>query len=89
MRVISMAWSICGLGLLLTLVSTSITYHPDAQYLGIAWMTAFSALTLLAGGCAIVLGRQPSKHWIHSLTPPWAVLVSIALAVMLLLVLVG
>ena len=35
MRVIWLAWYICGVCLLLALLASAITYHPDIQHLGV------------------------------------------------------
>ncbi len=89
MRVVWLAWYICGVCLLLTLLASAITYHPHIQRLGVVLPAAFGGVALLAGGAAVGLGRMPPTHRVHGSKPLWAGLVAVALAVTLLLVLVG
>ena len=62
MRVIWLAWYICGVCLLLTLLTSAITFHPDIQHLGVVLPAAFGGVALLAGGAAVGLGRLPTTH---------------------------
>lgn len=89
MRVAWLAWYICGVCLVLALMASAITYHPNIQYLGVILPIAFAGLALLAGLSAVGLGRLPSTHRVHQFRPLWAGLVVIAVAVTLLMILVG
>jgi len=91
MRVVWLAWYICGACLLLALLASAITYHPDIQHLGVVLPAAFGGVALLAGGTAVGLGRLPPTHRAHQSKPLWAGLVAVAVAVTvtLWLVLVG
>jgi hypothetical protein len=89
MRVVWLAWYICGVCLLLALLASASTYHPDIQHLGVALVAAFGGVALLAGGAAVGLGRLPPTHRVHQSKPLWAGLVAVAVAVTLMLVLVG
>jgi hypothetical protein len=89
MRVVWLAWYICGACILLALLASLITYHPDLQYLGVVSPAAVGSLALLAGGAAVGLGRLPPTHPVHQSRPFWAALVAVAAAVTLILVSVG
>ncbi len=89
MRVVWLAWYICGVCLLLALLASAITYHPNIQLMGVVAPAAFSGVALLAGGAAIGLGRLPPAHRVHRSRPLWAGVVAVAVTVTLLLVLVG
>ena len=89
MRVVWLAWYICGVCLLLALLAYAITYHPGVQHLGVVLPAAFGGAALLAGGAAVGLGRLPPLHRVHQSKPLWAGLVGVAVTVTLLLVLVG
>ena len=89
MRVVWLAWYICGVCLLLALLASAITYHPDIQHRGVVLPAAFGGVALLAGGAAVGLGRWPPTHRVHQSKPLWAGLVAVAVTVTLLLVLVG
>jgi len=89
MRVVWLAWYICGVCLLLALSASAITYHPDFQRWGVVSIGAFGVIALLAGGAAVGLGRLPANHRVRQSRPLWAGGVAVAVAVTLLLVLVG
>jgi hypothetical protein len=89
MRVVWLAWYICGVCLLLALVASAVTYHPSARQLGEVLPAAFGGGALLAGGAAVALGWLPPAHRLRQSKPLWAVLVAVAVTVTLLLVLVG
>jgi hypothetical protein len=89
MRVVWLARYICGVCILLALLASAITYHPDIQQLGAVLPAAFGGVALLAGGAAIGLVRLPPTHRVHQSKPFWAGLVTVAVTVTLLLVLVG
>ncbi len=89
MRVVWLAWFICGACLLLALLASAISYHPNIQHLGVVLPAAFGGAALLAGGAAVGLGRLPPTHRVHQAKPLWASLVAVAVTVTLLLVLVG
>ena len=65
MRVVWLAWYICGVCLLLALMASAITYHPDIQHLGVVLPAAFGGVALLAVGAAVGLGRLPPTHHAH------------------------
>lgn len=89
MRVVWLAWFICGVFLLLAVLASAITYHPDIQHLGLVLPAVFGGGALLAGGSAVGLGRLPPTHRVHQSRPLWAGLVAVAVTVTLLLVLAG
>jgi hypothetical protein len=89
MRVVWLAWFICGVCLLFALLASAITYHPGIQHLGVVLPDAFSGVALLAVVAAVGLGRLPPTHRVHQSKPLWAGLVVVAVTVTLLLVLVG
>jgi hypothetical protein len=89
MRVVWLAWYICGVCLLLALLASAITYHPDIQHLGVVLPAVCGGVALLAGGAAVGLGRLPRAHRVHQAKPLWAGLVAVAVTVTLFLVLVG
>ena len=89
MRVVWLAWYICGVCLLLALSASAITYHPDVQHLGVVLPVVFGGAALLGVGAAVGLGRLPPTHRAHQSKPLWAGLVAVAVTVTLLLVSVG
>jgi hypothetical protein len=89
MRVVWLAWYICGVCLLFSLLASAITYHPDVQHLGVVLPAAFGGVALLAGWAAVRLRGLPPTHRVHRSKPLWAGLVAVAVTVTLLLVLVG
>jgi hypothetical protein len=88
MRVAWLAWYICGICLVLALMASAITYHPNARHLGVVLPRAFGSVALLAGGAAVGLGRLPPTHRVCQSELLWAGLVAAAAALTLLLVLV-
>jgi len=89
MRVVWLAWYICGVCLLSALLASAISYHPDIQHLGAVLPAVFGGVALLAGAAAIRLGQLPPTHRVHQSKSLWAGLVAVAVAVTLLLVLVA
>jgi hypothetical protein len=89
MRVVWLARYICGVCLLLALLASAITYHPDIQHLGVVLPAVFGAVALLAGGTAVGIGRLPPTHRVHQSTPLWVGLVAVAITATLFLVLAG
>jgi hypothetical protein len=89
MRVAWLAWYICAVSLVLAILASAITYHPDVQRLAVALPAALGGVALLAGGAAVGLGRLPSTHCVHQSRPLWTGLVAVAVAATLLLVLLG
>jgi hypothetical protein len=89
MRVVWLDWYICGVCLLLALLASAVSYHPDIQHLGVVLPAAFGGVALLAGAAAIRLGKLPPTHRLHQSTALWVSLVAVAVTVTLLLVLVG
>ena len=68
MRVVWLAWYICGVCLLLALLASAITYHPDIQHLGVVLPAAFGGVALLAGGAAVGVAASRRK-WRHTRGP--------------------
>jgi hypothetical protein len=89
MRVIWLAWYICGVCLLLALLVSAITHYPDIQHLGVVLPAAFGGVPLLAGAAAVGLGRLPLTLGVHQSKPVWAGLIAVAVTMTLLLVQVG
>jgi hypothetical protein len=88
MRTVWLAWYICGVCLLLALLASVITFHPDIQH-QVVLPAAFGGVALLAVVTATWLGRLPPAHRAQQSKPLWAGLVAVAVTVTLLLVLVG
>ncbi len=65
MRVLWLAWSNCGVCLLLALSASAISDHPHIQHLGVALPAVFGAVTLLAGGAAVGIRRRLATHRLH------------------------
>jgi hypothetical protein len=86
MRVLWLAWYICGVCLLLALSASAITYHPQIQHLGVVLPAVCGAVALLAGGAGVGIGRLPPTHRLHRSRLLWAGLVAVAISVTLLLV---
>jgi hypothetical protein len=89
MRVVWLAWYICGVCLLLALLSSVITYHPSVQHLAVVLPAASVSVALLAGGAAHRLGRSPL---IHRVDQSWLLetgIVAIALTLTFLLILMA
>ncbi len=70
MRVVWLAWCICGVCLLLALSASAITYHPDFQRWGVVSIGAFGVIALVAGGVAVGLGRLPANHRVQFRSVP-------------------
>ena len=89
MRVTWLAWYICGLCMLIALLTSAITFHPDIQYLVLVIPAVFGGGAVLAGGAAIMLGQLPATHRIHNSKLFRVAALAVAVTVTLLLVLVG
>ncbi|OWK43884.1 hypothetical protein [Fimbriiglobus ruber] len=89
MRLVWLAWYVCGLCLLIALLASFVTYHPTIKHLGRVIPIVFGGCALLAGGVAIALGQLPPTHRIHQSKPLWVAAAAVAITVTLLLVLVG
>ena len=57
-----LAWSTCGLCLLLALVTSLITYHPNVQDFDLVLPAIFAGLAILAGRIAFRFRRLPPTH---------------------------
>jgi hypothetical protein len=88
MRVVWLAWYICGVCLLSALLASAISYHPDIQHMGVVLPAVFGGVSVLAGAAAIRLGQLPPTHRVHQSKSLWASLVAVAVTVTLLLLLV-
>ncbi|MFN0052099.1 MAG: hypothetical protein ACKV0T_07905 [Planctomycetales bacterium] len=89
MRIISLAWYICAVCLLLMLLASSMTWHPDIQFQGGVLATVLGIVGLLMGGVAIAFGGLPKTHRVHQSKSLWGGMVAFAVTVTALLVLVG
>lgn len=89
MRITWLAWYICGVCLILVLLTSMITWHPDAQHWAGIVPAVLGSAGLLAGGAAVGLGRLPLTHPLQRSKPMWAGFVAIAITVILLLIFVG
>lgn len=89
MRIVWLAWYICGASLLIALLTSAITYHPDIRNLGVVLPAVFTGIGILAGGGALGLGRLPASHRVHQSKPLWAGLIVVAVAMTLLLAMMG
>jgi hypothetical protein len=89
MRIVWLAWYICGVCFTLAALASAVTYHPDSQHIGAVLSATSGGLALVAGGAAVGIGRLPPTHRVRQYRPLWAGLVAVAIAVTLLLILVG
>ena len=89
MRVAWLAWYICCVCLLIALLASAISYHPDVQHVGEVLPAVFGGVALLAGGVAVGLGRLPLAHRLNRSRLIRAGLIAAAVTVTLLLILVG
>jgi hypothetical protein len=89
MTIVWLAWYICAVLSVLTLLALAITYAPDSQFLGAVLPLVFGGGALVAGGFAIGFKRFPPTHRVHQSKPVWAACVAVAIAVTLLLILAG
>ncbi len=84
-----LAWYIYGVLMFEAIVSSAITYHPDIQFVGVLLPPIFGACSLIACGAALTLRRLPSDHWSHDSKPVSFGLLAVAIAVTMLLTMVG
>ncbi len=89
MKVVWLAWFLCGVCLLIALVSSAVTYHPDIKHLGQLLPSVFGGIGLLAGAAAVGLQSLPPTHGVHQSKPLLAALVAVAVTLTLLLALVA
>jgi hypothetical protein len=89
MRIVWLAWYICGVCLLLALLASAVTFHADSQHLGVVLPAVFGAVALLAGRAAVGIGRLPPTHRVHESKPLCGGLVVVAIGATFLLVLIG
>ena len=85
MRLVWLAWYICGVCLLLSLLASITSYHPDSRHLGVLLPPAFGIVAILAAGTAAGLGRLPLTHRAHHSKPLWVSLVVVAVSATLIL----
>ena len=78
--------SVC---VLLAVVASVVTYHPDIQAFGRVLPPAFVCVALLGFGLAARLERMSPLHWVHQSKSVQCGLVAVAVSVTLLLVVVG
>jgi hypothetical protein len=78
--------SVC---VLLALIASVVSYHPDIQAFGRALPPAFIGVALLSFGVAALLRRLSPSHWVHRSKPVQCALFAVAVTVTLLLVVVG
>lgn len=74
---------------LLAVLASAITYHPDIQLVGLILPPVFLAAGILGFGLAVLLGRLPVTHWVHQSQPIKFGFVVAAITVTLLLIGVG
>lgn len=87
-----LAWLCAYIGGLLAVIfvlSSLVTYAPDAQNLGdvVRWTVGVSALAVI--GLTLLLHRLPPEHWINHSRPLWAIGVAVAITVTLALFVIG
>ncbi|MCE9603742.1 MAG: hypothetical protein K8U03_02440 [Planctomycetia bacterium] len=84
-----LTWYVCGMFMLLALLSSAITYVPSAQWIGAIFGLGSITAALTAAAAAIVCGRLPSTHWVHTSRPLFVgSLVAATAATLLFLVIV-
>jgi hypothetical protein len=89
MRLVRLAWYVCGISVFGGLLATAITFAPGAEWRLNVILSIWGFLALASAGAALVLGRLPPTHAIHQSRPAWAGAVAIALTATLFLALVG
>lgn len=89
MTVTGFAWYIAGVLAMLAVVASLATYHPDVQRIGEALPLAFGGGSLIGFGMAVIFGRLPVSHWVHQSKPVKLGMSAVAVAVTVLLVMVG
>ena len=78
MKVVWLAWFLCGVCLLIALVSSVVTYHTDIKHLGQLLPSVFGGIGLLAGAAAVGLQSLTPTHGVHQSKPLLAALVAVA-----------
>lgn len=74
---------------MLALLASTVTFHPDIQYLGAVLPIALGGVALAMASAAIGVGRLPASHRIHQSRPLTGSLFAIAVIVSVMLILVG
>lgn len=74
---------------LLTVVSSAITYVPSAQWLGVLFSAGSFVAAVTSAGLAATFGRLPSSHWVHTSRPLFVMSVVAASVVTLLFAVIG
>jgi hypothetical protein len=89
MKIAWLAWYISGMLALLTVLSSLVTFAPPAQWLALILPAAFGSGAILVAVLAVILTRLPASHRLQRSRPTWALLVAAAVALTLIVVLVG
>lgn len=83
-----LAWYACGAFALLAFLTSLITYVPSAQATGALATVGSMIAAVLSGAAAMLFGRLPPTHWVHTSRPLWATAVVAASAVTLIVVMI-
>jgi hypothetical protein len=89
MSVVWLSWYISGMMTLLFVVSSLISYAPEAQRAGVIIQAGCAGGALCWAALAMWLGRYPHDHWVHRSKSLWASFAAVAILVTVMLVLVG
>ena len=65
MNIIGLTRYISCVLVLLAIMASAITYHPDVQHVGLILPPVLLGAGLLGFGLTILLGRLPATHWVH------------------------
>jgi hypothetical protein len=84
-----LAWYACGAFALLTLLASLITYVPNAEAAGALFTVGSLIAALLSGTAALLLGRIPPTHWVHTSRSLRATAIVVVSAATLLVIMMG
>ena len=87
--VTGLAWYLSGVFVLMAVMVSFITYHPDVVWMGVVLPLAFVALSFIWCVVAVFIGRLPARHWVHESKPVRVGLSMFTVAATVLLVMVG
>ncbi|MAT72749.1 MAG: hypothetical protein CMJ58_24990 [Planctomycetaceae bacterium] len=82
-------WYMSGMFVLLAIMASAITYHPDAQWEGHILSLAFAICSLVGCALAVTCGRLPPSHWVHKSQPVKVGIASVVVLVSVLAILLG
>ena len=89
MRLVWLSWYVSGMLALLSVLTSLISYAPGPNRVETLLPIVFATGAFVGIGASVCLGRLRREHWIHQSKPLWAGFVAVALAVTVLVVLIG